>query len=210
MAVPYLTFFGFGALALPGFKHLSALAVVYQIIGGKERGKIQTNLGTLNHDINRPRPSVLESIKRIAAEITGGVPGDRSSIVWPKANRNGVPPTVRRKHRKPFILPPEPLPSWCQNLKYEIASGPRKRKKSNVTKEAMGNLECVAVKNAIEQVTSRRGYPHLDTIGNFQIIHKKNSLGNREEWLSFPVRVIGDNGILKGKRDKRSDTSRKK
>jgi len=172
----------------------------------------QNNLCTPNHHINRRRPSVLENIERIAAEIVGGVPGDRSSIVWPKANRNAVPDLIRRQHRKPFIPPPILPPSWCQNLKYEIASGPRKREKLGAMKGAIGSthLEYITVEDAVELLAAGRGNPHLHAVRDRQRLHKTDTVGNREEWLSFPVRVIGDNRVLKRKRRKDSESGRKK
>jgi hypothetical protein len=66
------------------------------------------------------------------------------------------------------------------------------------------------MENAVEPVAARRGNPHLNTVGNLQPLHKTGTVGNREEWLSFPVRVIGNNSVLKRKRRKNSDPARQK
>jgi hypothetical protein len=64
--------------------------------------------------------------------------------------------------------------------------------------------------NTVEFVAPRRGNPHLRSVRNLQGLHKIDTVGNREEWPSFPVRVIGDDGTLKRKGRNNGNSSRKK
>lgn len=105
-----------------------------------------------NRRNNRRCPSVFENLQRLAAEITGGIPGNRSSIVWPKAQGCFVPHCVRRENRKLFVPPSVLPPSYCQHLNHEMTHTPRERKELSVLKRSGFGLDAedVAVENALQ------------------------------------------------------------
>jgi hypothetical protein len=153
-----------------------------------------TKLSSADKHPNRRLPTVLENIERIAAEITGGVPGDRASIVWPKANRNGVKPRARRQHRKPFITPQRLPPSRYEGLQYYVSGGPGKGEERRLVKHSGTRpyVKLVAVKDSVKSVATGRGNPHLNASRNPQSLHELGVVKDRKKWLSIPVHVIGN------------------
>ena len=162
--------------------------------------------------VNRRLPSVLENLDRIAANIVGGVPGYRSSIVWPKPFRDGFPLNVGVKTRKHFVFPSPLPPSYCQNLEDQETGRPRKRKKSRTMKRPARrtDIKLKAAKVTIKGGIPRGGNPHLRTVGDGKMPHEGDSLRNGKEWLTFPVLVIGNDRTFKGVSRKNSDSRGKK
>lgn len=156
---------------------------------------------------DRRIPSVAENLQRLAAEITGGVPGDRASVVWPKANGNGIPNFIGRENRKPIKLPKVLPPTRCHYLQDEMTSRISERKEVNISEQPRlgSDLENKASKNSVKPVSAKRRRPHLNSNGNLQPRSKTVTNPHGEKWLPVLVSVIGDDGALKRKRRKNGE-----
>jgi len=162
---------------------------------------------------HRRLPTVRENLQRLVAEMVRAIPNEGLADVWPYTQVSPIP--LRRRTQEPrkiFGVPRGILPSYCEELQHDVASGPGKRKKLYIPKRLsiFTNLKNVTLKDAVKIFTSHRSNPYLDSIWDREIALETRPLGNGKKWLSLPVHVIGNNGLFKDKNGKSSDVTGKK